>query len=110
MSSHLAFKSVDSGLCRVYYRRNRSLICFQLQAPGRFQRLVCSPDGEPIGDTLIGSDLPFDRLPPPDCSLAVEFIEWAKRHNLRLLQSVSSTPAAAGTTPVASTDGSLPSA
>lgn len=104
MTIHLAFKSVDTGLCRVYYRRNRSLICFQWQSTGRFQRLVCSPDGEPIGPTMIGSDLPFDRLPPQDCSLSVEFHVWATQHNLRLL-SASSEPAPPNTTSADFTDG-----
>lgn len=104
MTIHLAFKSVDTGLCRVYYRRNKALICFQWQSAGRFQRLACSAEGEPIGPTEIGAGLPIDRFPEPDCDLALEFITWAKARNLMLL-SVSRAPAPPGTTPAAFTDG-----
>lgn len=84
MTTHLAYKSIEPGLCRVYYRRNRALICFQLQAPGRFQRLLCSADGEPIGPTLIGAGEPFTIFPLGDHPFAREFIAWAEAYNQHL--------------------------
>lgn len=60
----------DNGNCRVYYRRGKSLYCYQLDRPGVFQFFVCSRDGEPshevvapmnpplpIGETSIGREL-----------------------------------------------------
>lgn len=87
MTTHLAYKSIEPGLCRVYYRRNKALICFQQVTKGRFQRLICSADGEPIGETLIGADLPIDHLPLGNCAFAREFITWAQNHTRSLLSA-----------------------
>lgn len=107
MPNHLVYRGTDNGLCRIYYRRNKALICFQLQSPGRFQRLLCTRDGEPCHVTDIGEGLPLDRIPPPDCDIAREFITWAMNNNLSLLRP-SLTSAAPNTVLPDSMAGSLP--
>lgn len=41
------FDGEDNGFCRVYYKRERRLFCWQEDRPGVFTFYVCSRDGEP---------------------------------------------------------------
>jgi hypothetical protein len=38
---------VEPGYCRVYFKQNRTLYCFQEGTHGQFSLYICSRDGEP---------------------------------------------------------------
>lgn len=67
----------DNGNCRVYYRNpSRRLMCFLEDRPGEFIPHTCSRDGEPevpFRDDWKGQ---IDRLPNPDCKVALSFAAW----------------------------------
>lgn len=41
------YHSADNGNCRVYYKANKRLYCWQLVTKDAFELLSCSRDGEP---------------------------------------------------------------
>lgn len=57
----MKFDYEDNGNCRVYYKDQRRVYCFQMDQPGRFTFYRCSTDGEPAWEATP----PPDMLPPP---------------------------------------------
>lgn len=70
----LKFVRTDNGNCRVYYRNERRVRCFQEDRPGEFTYYVCSKDGEP--DSEGKTIFPIDRLPGDDSATATAFRKW----------------------------------
>ncbi len=69
----MKFVSEDNGNCRVYYREEKRLYCWQLDRPGQFQFFRCSNDGEPSHEVAPPSDTP---PPPQETSIGRELADF----------------------------------
>lgn len=57
----LKFHAEDNGFCRVYFKLDTLLYCWQESARGEFEFLRCSRDGEP--DYVVKRFIKPDRTP-----------------------------------------------
>jgi len=79
---HLAFHSVESGFCRVYYKRPKgTLCCFQLDTRNTFKLYHCSREGEPEHE-ISHANKAVKALPEDNgCSLVTSFRAWWEQQN-----------------------------
>lgn len=85
----------DNGNCRVYYRgESRRLMCFLEERHGEFAPHTCSRDGEPDSPFRDGWKGQIDRLPDPDCKVAIKFSAWVASSPLWSLKQPGDNQAA----------------
>lgn len=78
----LAFHSVESGFCRVYYKRPKgTLCCFQLDTRNTFKLYHCSRDGEPEHEISLQNKAVIALPEDNGCSLITSFRAWWEQQN-----------------------------
>lgn len=75
----MKFHDEDNDNCRVYYREDRKLYCWQLDRPGEFLFFRCSSDGEPSHEVTPRAVTP---RPPGETSIGRELIAYLDLHGL----------------------------
>jgi len=81
----MKFVSEDNDNCRVYYREEKRLYCWQLDRPGQFQFFRCSSDGEPSHEVQAPLDMPF---PAQDTRTGEELAAFLKARQDQTLSHV----------------------
>lgn len=98
ITDNFKFDSVESGLCRIYYRDGKDLFCYMEEMRGQFYLYICTPSGEPshtVGfhEKIMDTEHPDFSL---TCSLTTRFVEWLLKQQLKvlgaMLASKSDTP------------------
>ncbi|BAW27381.1 hypothetical protein C206_02809 [Pseudomonas putida TRO1] len=80
----LALHTVDSGYCRVYYKRqNGALCCFQLDTRNTFKLYHCSRDGEPEHEISHQNKAVFALPEDSGCSFVASFRAWWEQQSLQ---------------------------
>lgn len=85
----LKYEQTDNGYCRIYYRQQKSIFCFQLASRDNFEMLICSRDGEPSHPVDMTRYV-IDRLPPLDEKIAHDFVQFLQSRGLT--QSIVENP------------------
>lgn len=73
--------SVDHGFCRVYYRRGRQLLCYQLAGWGNYELYTCTADGEP-SHPITPVAVPARHLPIEVNSTCADLRKWLEKEGL----------------------------
>lgn len=73
-------KSIEPGLCRIYYRIGKALICFQEDRREHFSSYSCTRDGEPIEEIQLPGNI-IDWMPVPQerRSIVDRFRNWIEK-------------------------------
>lgn len=67
----------DNGNCRVYYKKDKNLYCFQEDSRDKFTFYRCSLDGEPSYEVKFTSQI--DGLPQDDQTTSKNFRSWFEK-------------------------------
>lgn len=68
--------TVESGLCRVYYKEERKLLAFQEDFNGVFNCYTCDSKGEPEAIRAMGPRDTLDKLPKGQTQIEKNFRKW----------------------------------
>lgn len=86
MSITLKYQFTDTGYCRVMYRHNKRLYCWQEEAAGQFVFYNCTDDEEPIGEVRADmTQVSFER-PDGGTQMDADFIKYAEQNNIQLTE------------------------
>ena len=79
------FDQVDEGFCRIYYKQQKSLFCFQENFPNDFTFYNCSKEGEPEYPLKWLPKYRLDTVPVSETStMCKRFWYWVQKNNLLL--------------------------